>query len=389
MITELSLSEYVISLRREFHRHPELSGQERWTADRIAKELAEIGIPFERVAGNIIGILACGEGKRLALRADFDALPLTELTDVPWKSENPGIMHACGHDAHAAILLAAARELYAQRESLHGTINFCFQQGEEIGIGAKECVTYLQQRGGVDLAIGLHIMPLLETGVIDLTPGFRANGAYEFAVDVTGKGGHGSRPDLSQNTLLAACDIVQHITAIPSNRHEAVKTCVISPCIMQVGEKSNILPETAHIAGTIRFCGEDDGEILKEKVTSTAAGIAAVYGASAQTLFHAVAPYPIYNQADAVTLAKQAACACGLCAQDTPPTSASDNFGEFLHAFPGFFAFLGARSNRANTSFVNHAPNFDIDESALPLGAAFITEFSKNYLLTGVAEHGS
>lgn len=229
-----ALQEYVVSLRRELHQHPELSMREDWTCGRICEELSALGIPYE-LAGekNVIGRIEFGPGKRLAIRADFDALPVQETVDVPWKSALENVMHACGHDGHTAALLGTAKALLSMKERLHGTVFLCFQQGEEVGQGADKCVEYLKAHGGVDMAIGAHLLSLLDTGTIDIGPGLRANGTDIFHIDITGKGGHGSRPDLVSNVLTIACDIYQHLIAIPSNRLEAARTCVVSPCVIQ------------------------------------------------------------------------------------------------------------------------------------------------------------
>lgn len=177
------LSDYVISLRREFHRHPEISMEEEWTCARICQELPALGIPCEIVGDkNVIGRLEFGEGRRIAFRADFDALPVGETLDVPWKSQQEDAMHACGHDGHTAALLGAARLLRSAGERLRGTVYLCFQQGEEVGEGARECVEYLKRSGGVDMAIGAHLFPAFETGTIDVDPGLRAKGAGFFTL---------------------------------------------------------------------------------------------------------------------------------------------------------------------------------------------------------------
>lgn len=361
-----ALQEYVVSLRRELHQHPELSMQEDWTCGRICEELSALGIPYE-LAGekNVIGRIEFGPGKRLAIRADFDALPVQETVDVPWKSALENVMHACGHDGHTAALLGTAKALLSMKERLHGTVFLCFQQGEEVGQGADKCVEYLKAHGGVDMAIGAHLLSLLDTGAIDIGPGLRANGAGIFHIDITGKGGHGSRPDLVSNVLTIACDIYQHLIAIPSNRLEAARTCVVSPCVIQAGQRYNVLPETARLEGTFRFSGDGDGKLLMDMIQDTAERIAAIYGGSAKTSFEPMASYPVINDPAAAAIGQDAAMACGLRLLQLPPTSASDNFSEFLHVFPGFFCFVGSRSDREGTSGVHHASNFDFDETAM------------------------
>lgn len=376
------LREYVVSLRRELHQHPELSMQEDWTCGRICRELSSLRIPYE-IAGekNVIGRIECGPGKKIAIRADFDALPIQEVIDVPWKSTQEHVMHACGHDGHTAALLGTAKVLMSIKSQLRGTVYLCFQQGEEAGQGADKCVEYLKEEGGVDMVIGAHLMSLMEVGTIDVNPGFRANGAGIFQVDVIGKGGHGSRPDLVPNVLTMVCDIYQHLISIPSNRLEAARTSVISPCMIQAGQRFNILPETARLEGSFRFSGMEDGDLLTNMIRETAERIAAVYGGEVKTGFQLAAKYPIINDPAATAIGQDAAAACGLQLLQLPPTSASDNFCEFLHAFPGFFCFIGSHSGREGTSGIHHAPDFDFNEAALVNAVRFFCACVERFLL--------
>ena len=307
----------------------------------------------------MIGKLERGQGKKLAIRADMDALPLSELTEVPWKSRNENVMHACGHDGHMASLLGAARLLSEEKTTLNGTVYFCFQEGEEKGTGAADCVAYLQKEGGVDYAIGSHLTGVLDTGQIDLAAGTRANGAIIFFIDIQGIGGHGSRPDLSVNPVTIACETYQRLIQIPSHLHEASKTTVISPCVVQAGSKFNIIPEQARIEGTIRFSDADDGEKLMEQVRRTAEKTAEFYGGTAQVDFEIGSKYPVINTPEEVRVGREEARQLGFEVLENPPYSASDNFSEFLHAFPGFYCMVGAKSGRPGTSGINHAPNFD------------------------------
>lgn len=187
-LTKEELSDYVIPLRREFHRHPEVSMKEDWTCGRICQELSALGIPYE-IAGerNLIGPLELGKGRRIAFRADFDALPVEETLGVPWKSQRENVMHACGHDGHTAALLGAARLLRSAGERMRGTVYHCFRQGEEVGQGAHECVEYLKRNGGVDMGINAHPVPVFETGTIDVDPGLRAKGRDIFALILPAK----------------------------------------------------------------------------------------------------------------------------------------------------------------------------------------------------------
>lgn len=362
----IELQEYIVRMRREFHMYPELSGEETRTSSRICEELESMGIPYE-IAGdkNVIGRIDNGEGKRIAFRADFDALPVQEKVDVPWKSKIPGCMHACGHDAHAACLLGAAKLFLGRKDEWSGTIFLCFQQGEEAGLGAEECVDYLKKHGGVDAAFGVHLMGFMPTGIVMLKPGAVATGASIFHINIEGRSGHGARPDLSVSAADIMCDIYQHIVAIPSNRHEAARTCVISPCKLEAGSRFNVIPDHASIEGTIRFMGMDDGPVLMEKVTKTAESIANLHGGKASVQYDIVSPQPLINDKYMTAIGIKAAERVGFAVPDVESTTASDNFAAFLYEFPGYYCFVGSQSDRPGTSGVHHAPDFDIDESML------------------------
>ena len=373
-----AFDEYVISLRRKLHQHPELSGKEKDTRAVICAELEKLGIPYDIVdVKNVIGCIKNGSGKRIAFRADIDALPVEEQVDVPWKSNTPGVMHACGHDAHTAALLGSAK-LFAENPSQwHGTVYLCFQCGEEAGIGAAECVQYLQEQGGVDAAFAVHMLSILPPGLINLQPGVRANGGITFHIDIQGKSGHGARPDVAVSAAEIMCDTYQQLLRIPSNHHEAAKTCVISPCVLRSGTRFNVIPGEAVIEGTIRFMGIEDGAILEERVRHVAEAVAAFHGGTAQVQFTPAARYPVVNDEKMTAIGREAAEAVGFKHFDMPNSSASDNFAEFLHAFPGYYCFVGSQSSRPGTSGIHHAPDFDLDESVLPRISFMFLETAK------------
>lgn len=365
MITE-DLNEYVINIRRDLHRHPELSGQEVRTLGRICEELGKLQIPYDMVEGkNIVARIENGNGREIAIRADFDALPVDEVTDVPWKSENPGVMHACGHDAHTATLLGAAKLLLADKDAWKGTVYLCFQHGEEIGRGAGEIVSYLKENTNTDAVFGAHMMSIIPPGYVVLSPGIAAAGAFFFKIHIRGKGGHSGRPDLAFSAAEIMCDIYQNLLRVPTNHHEAASTCVICPCMLHAGNKANIIPESAEIEGTARFLGTEDCSVIMDKIRTTAELTAAVHGGSVTVEFEIMAKYPVVNDAMITEAGQRAVNAAELKLMQAPPSTASDNFAEYLHEFPGFFCFVGSKPDRPGTSGIHHAPDFDLDESAI------------------------
>ena len=383
-IAELSAKyeQYVIEMRREFHENPELSLHEERTVRRIREELDKLGIPNVTVGhNNVVGTLEGGKpGKKLAIRADIDALPVCEANDVPYKSKVDGVMHACGHDGHAAVLLGAAHVLSEIRDQLCGTVYLCFQVAEEVGAGADEIVEYLKSIGGVDEAIGTHLSGGAEPGQIELPDGPMMAGALGFEITVKGQGGHGSRPDRAVDPVKPACDIVLKIAMIPAQYHSPFDTCVVSPCQITAGNKNNIIPETAFIAGNIRFFKYGDGDRIFAKIKEVAENTARAYGTEAVVTSQVMAPNPVINDPACAARGRAIAEQVGLEVIQREPTTGSDNFSDFLAAFPGFYCQTGAHSSRPGASGNHHNPNFDLEESALKKVVEFFAAYTADFL---------
>lgn len=375
--------EYVIGLRQEFHRHPELSDQEVWTSGRICEELDKMGIPYTRVAGtNVVGLIDTGRpGKTIAFRGDIDALPVHEEANVPFKSEIDGLMHACGHDSHAAMVLGAARILNDHKDELSGKIYVCFQKGEEVGIGARDIVEYLKEQGGVDKAFGLHIAANLLTGFISLTEGPSMAGACNWQVVVKGKGGHGSMPYASIDPIKPLAEILLRVTSLMVNRMDTLEPIVVSPCYFHAGTADNIIPETAEMRGTIRYFKEEALDRTLELVEQISRDIAASYDATATLTYSRGKTIPVDNDAASIAAAREVVENIdGLTAIQAPKLMGSDNFADFVHAFPGFYCFMGAGFDGPDGSLPNHHPRFTLDEKAFRLGVEFLTGCAVKFL---------
>ena len=376
--------DYIIEMRREFHMHPELSYQEERTSRRICKELEKMNIQYEVVGRrNVIGIINKNKaGKKIAIRADIDALPVCEEVDLPFKSQTPGVMHACGHDGHTAMLLGIAKSLNELKDELNGSVYLCFQVAEEVGGGAaEECVEYLQAHGGVDQAIGTHLMAQMPVGLIGIPDGAMMAGNTGFKIKVHGVGGHGSRPDLAVDPIRPACDILLKVQAIPVNRHDPFSTVVVSPCMINAGNKNNIIPNDAEIEGNLRFfkAGEDIEVIdLMRKI---AENVAAAYGCTAEVERVVMAPLPVVNDKEAAAAGRALAAEQGLTVlPQGDPATGSDDYAAFVHAFKGFYCVVGAKSDLPGTSGNHHNANFAIDEASLKVGATFMGEYAYNFL---------
>ena len=376
--------DYIIEMRREFHMHPELSYQEERTSRRICEELEKMNIQYEVVGRrNVIGIINKNKaGKKIAIRADIDALPVCEEVDLPFKSQTPGVMHACGHDGHTAMLLGIAKSLNELKDELNGSVYLCFQVAEEVGGGAaEECVEYLQAHGGVDQAIGTHLMGQMPVGLIGIPDGAMMAGNTGFKIKVHGVGGHGSRPDLAVDPIRPACDILLKVQAIPVNRHDPFSTVVVSPCMINAGTKNNIIPNDAEIEGNLRFfkAGEDIEVIdLMRKI---AENVAAAYGCTAAVERVIMAPLPVVNDKEAAAAGRALAAEQGLTVlPQGDPATGSDDYAAFVHAFKGFYCVVGAKSDLPGTSGNHHNANFAIDEASLKVGATFMGEYAYNFL---------
>ena len=375
--------EYVIGLRQEFHRHPELSDQEVWTSGRICEELDKMGIPYTRVAGtNVVGLIDTGRpGKTIAFRGDIDALPVHEEANVPFKSEIDGLMHACGHDSHAAMVLGAARILNDHKDELSGKIYVCFQKGEEVGIGARDIVEYLKEQGGVDKTFGLHIAANLPTGFISLTEGPSMAGACNWQVVVKGKGGHGSMPYASIDPIKPLAEILLRVTSLMVNRMDTLEPIVVSPCYFHAGTADNIIPETAEMRGTIRYFKEEALDRTLELVEQISRDIAASYDATATLTYSRGKTIPVDNDAASIAAAREVVENIdGLTAIQAPKLMGSDNFADFVHAFPGFYCFMGAGFDGPDGSLPNHHPRFTLAEKAFRLGVEFLTGCAVKFL---------
>lgn len=376
------ITPYLVDLRRFFHTHPELSLEEEKTSERVAHELEESGIEVVRLADHcVVGILQGDkEGRRLAIRADMDALPIVEENDVPYKSQTTGVMHACGHDAHTAMLLAAARLLKSCQAQLAGCVYFCFQSGEEIGQGADVILEYLDQQGGVDQVIAAHVWAEIAVGKISVVKGARMAAVDAFDIEVIGRGGHGSRPDLCIDPLKPAAQMLLALSAIPVNRVKSTDPIVIHIGKMEGGALRNIFPQNAFLYGGIRYFSESARQNTHRLIRETCQHIAAAYGAEVKVEFVYGAP-AVVNDSQAVARAEKVVSEMdGLEVEPFEPICASENFAFFLEKYKGFMAFIGIQNKEKGLDCVHHHPRFDLDEDALPRGVEFFVRYTLDFL---------
>jgi amidohydrolase len=377
------LEPQMIEWRREFHRHPEVSYQEVWTAARIQAEVAKLGLAYTTFDGSTsfaATLEGAKPGKTIALRADFDGLPVAEETGLPFASENPGVMHACGHDTHIAMLLGAATILKRLQPTLAGRVQLCFQSAEEVGGGATELVDWLKAQGGADRVAGLHIWSLEPTGSIKLAVGPVMSGLFAFKITVTGEGGHGSRPDMVRDPIKAACDLVLKLSAIPVNHYDALDHSVVHIGHIQSGTAPNVFPDSAEITGGVRFFQPEGPDKVKEAIERICRGAELAYRVAVAVDYSPIVA-PVVGHAAAVAEAKEVVGrVAGLEVSATvEPQMGSDNYSQFTAAFPGFYGFLGA-ARPDGVPRLHHSSRFDIDESALRPGAEFLARYAAEFL---------
>lgn len=373
---------YIIGLRREFHMYPEVSLKEERTSQRIQEELAGIGIPYAVLSdGSVIGTIEGGEkGRVLAIRGDIDALPMQEENDLPYKSKNDGAMHACGHDAHAAVLLGVAKTLLTLKDNLRGTVKLVFQVGEEIGKGHTEILKHFKEIGGVDRIIATHVWAGLEVGTMSVEPGPRMAGAHSFRIEVTGRGGHGSRPDQSISPIFPLCDIVMKLPLVAQYFHNALETSIVSVGMINAGTQSNIIPDTASAVGGVRFFSWETQKAIENYMRRLAENIAAAYGAEAK-LIVSDAIAPVVNDEETVKLAQET-----LREMDSlklvpfEQICASDCYGMLLQEYPGCYCYIGIRNEEKGIVHPQHSTKYDIDECVLRPDCEFLSKYALKYL---------
>ncbi len=372
------LFEYTQSMRRDFHAHPELGFHEIRTAGIVARELTSIGLEVHTGVGGT-GVVALLEGGKpgpvVLARADMDALPIREETGAPYASKNLGVMHACGHDGHTAILLTVAKMLTAHRKELAGTVKFMFQPAEE-GMGGAEKMVLdgTLESPKVDVALALHVWNEKPVGWIGIASGPAMAGADIFKIKVIGKGGHGAVPHLAVDPILAAAQMVSALQGIVARNVAPLETAVVSVCTIRGGETFNVIPSVVELTGTIRTFDTAVRTHVLERFEKTVHSVAKGMGCQAKLDLQILTPATI-NQSE--TAKRVQAVARRLFPDgevDTADyiTMGSEDFAFVLEKVPGCFFFIGSANPEKGLNAGHHHPKFDIDETALPRGAALM-----------------
>ncbi len=381
------LAPKVIGWRRHLHANPELSFQEINTAAWVAGELSKHGISSTPISTTGLVVLITGKkasGKVIALRADMDALPITELNDVPYKSCNPGVMHACGHDAHTASLMGVAVILHTLRDQFEGTVKLLFQPGEEKNPGGA---SYLIRDGALinpapSSIIGQHVMPLLPVGKVGFREGMYMASSDEIYLRVIGKGGHASAPDLVVDPVLIAAHLVVALQQIVSRNASPKQPTVLSFGKIQGNGATNIVPDEVTLAGTFRALNESWRQEGLTRIQRLAEGLAASMGGQCEVTISHGYPYLENNPALTQRIRRAAEAYVGKeNVVDIELTLGSEDFAYYSQVLPASFYRLGTRNEAKGITSYIHTPTFDIDEAALEIGPGLMAWMSLQELI--------
>lgn len=370
--------EYITALRRWFHSHPELSMKEYNTAARIEEELSALGIPTRRVGETgVLGVLKGrkGPGRRVVLRADTDALPIQDEKAVLYASQCPGVMHACGHDAHTAALLGAARALKKLEDSFTGEVDLVFQPGEEYGAGA---VLFVREGvlEGADRSFGVHMQSDLPVGQVAMNPGAENASVDHFTIRIHGRSAHVSTPELGADALYAAAQIVTTLQGLVGRLKSPTDPALIGVGVLRAGEGYNIVAREAVIEGTVRCFSQETRAMINGKIADTARGVAALYNTTAEIETESFTRALINDArvyAETAPLVEKVVGRGNLVAKEL--SLGGDDMAEIMAVVPGVYAFVGSGSEAVPGSrLAHHTPGFDVDEGALPIAASLYVE---------------
>ena len=380
----------IAALRRDIHAHPELCFEEKRTSDLIAEQLTQWGIPVHRGLGRtgVVGIVKQGSSARaVGLRADIDALPMTEFNKFPHASRHPGRMHACGHDGHTAMLLAAAQH-FAQQRNFDGTVYLIFQPAEEGGGGAREMIhDGLFTQFPMEAVFGMHNWPGLPAGTLAVAPGPVMASSNEFRIVIQGRGGHAALPHNSLDPVPIACQMVQAFQTIVSRNVKPVDAGVVSVTMIHTGEATNVVPDSCEIQGTVRTFTLEVLDLIEARMRTIAEHTCAAFGASCEFEFHRNYP-PTINHAAEAAFARQVM--LDLVGEDKvvtqEPTMGAEDFAFMLQQRPGAYCFIGNgdgghrdQGHGVGPCLIHNA-SYDFNDALIPVGASYWVRLAEAWL---------
>lgn len=372
----------LIAIRHDLHANPEIGFEEERTSDVVAAHLQTMGVEVHRGIGKtgMVGLLKNGEGPTIALRSDMDALPMQELTDLPYRSRHNNRFHGCGHDGHMTMLLGAARHL-SETRNFSGTAMFVFQPAEE-GLGGSRAMIAdgLFERFPCDEIYALHTAPHHPKGTVAISRGAAMAGADFFDIRIKGKGGHAALPDTTIDPVIAMNTLVQSLQTIVSRNVSPISSAVISITKISAGSAYNVIPDVVELAGTIRALDEDTRLLARERMLQTARGCEELYGVKIEVdirdVFSVLRNHPVQSQA-VIDIARSLVGSSNVNAE-CPPFMASEDFADMLKIVPGAYFFIGQENNAPL-----HNANFKFDDEIIPIGAALLASIAQSRSLCG------
>lgn len=383
------IEEKTVETRSYLHEHPELSSKEYETVAYLKEKVSELGLFIEDVPNStgFTALLDTGKlGKTLGIRTDIDALPVEEsknnlMGSRKYMSKNPGVMHACGHDGHMAIVLSTMEILKSIEDQLVGKIYFIFEEGEEIGAGIEAMVEHLADKN-IDAIYGNHLAAFLDSGKVSVDAGPKMAGAILVEFAVHGQGGHGSRPDLSVNPLFAAANILTGLTNAWTNQIDVTKTVTLGLTQIHGGNVNNVIPDKVNIGGSLRFYDVEEGKKALEIVKKVAEFTAQAHNCTVEfSDDFKVAANPVINDRELATIAVAGSESLlpGSVVNDVQ-WFASESFNQYQKLAPSLFAFIGMRNESYGSGAEHHNEKFDVDDAALINGVLVTTKFAVDFL---------
>ncbi|MHB0865131.1 M20 metallopeptidase family protein [Paenibacillus sp. SEL3] len=374
----------LIAWRRHLHQHPELSFEETNTSAFIADQLRSFGIEVRtNVGGNgVLGFLEGGQpGRTIAFRADFDALPIQDEKEVPYKSTVPGVMHACGHDGHTAALLGVARVLSHNREALKGKLVFIFQHAEEKPPGGAKFMIEDGCLEGVEAVYGIHLASEIPFGKIGLKSGPAMAAVDAFTIQINGKGGHGARPHQTVDSIVIGSQIVNGLQQVVSRRVDPIESAVLTIGVFQAGTAFNVIADKAKIEGTVRTFNKEVRKEVENEIRSIVKGLTEAYHAGYEMDYLNDYPSLVNAEAETERVRELIGRLYGADAfLDLKPVMGAEDFAYYLEQRPGAFIHVGARNEDERTHFAHHHPHFDFDERALLVSGHIFLALALEYL---------
>lgn len=377
-----SLFPIMVERRRYLHRHPELSFKEQKTSAYVADVLTKLGIDIiVGVGGNgIIGTIR-GQlpGKTVALRADMDALPIQDEKTCDYASQVPGVMHACGHDGHTAVLLAVAEYFSARKEALHGEIRLLFQPAEEVCPGGALSMIEAGALDGVDVIYGVHLWTPIPVGTAASRPGPLMASTDEFFIELSGRGGHGGMPHAAIDSVVAGAALVMQLQSIVSRSVNPLDPAVVTIGSIHGGTAQNVIADTCRLAGTVRCFHEETRQRIRERIEQLAQGTAQAYGAGVSIEYMTGYPSLVNHQPEFERFEQIAAKEAGLAVELSSQIMPAEDFAYYLQRVPGCFMLVGAGNPEKNATYPHHHPKFDIDEDAMLHAAGLLIAMAQAF----------